>query len=115
MGGEQQAGRAEAALRRIAGDELALQLGELAALGQPFDRVDPTAGNLRGEREAAARGMAVDQHRAGAADAVLAAEMRAGQLQLLAQKIRQMLARLDAALERFAVQGRLDLELFSLL
>ena len=89
-----------------------LQLGELAALGQAFDGVDGLAGNLRRERQAAARGAAVDQHRAGAADAVLAAQMRAGQLQLLAQEVGEMLPRLDAPLQRLAVQGRFDLDLF---
>ena len=55
------------------------------------------SGNLRGQGQAAARGAPVDQHRAGAADAVLAAEMGSGQLELLAQEIGQMLPRLDAA------------------
>ena len=112
VGGQQHAGRAEAALRGVARDELALQFGKLAAVGHAFDGVDGLAGNLRRQRQAAARRAAVDQHRAGAANAVLAAEMRAGQLQLLPQEIRQMLARLDAPLQRLAVQGRFDLDLF---
>ncbi len=68
--------------------------------------------NLRREREAAARRAAIDQHRAGAADAVLAAEMRAGQFQLLAQEVGEMLARLDAPLERPAIQRRFDGDVF---
>src|SRR5215212_7412121 len=60
VGGQQHAGGAEAALRGVPGNELALQFGELAAVGHTFDGVDRLAGNLRREREAAARGAAVD-------------------------------------------------------
>ncbi len=91
--------------------ELALQFGKLAAVGHAFDGVDGLAGNLRREREAAARRPAVDQHRAGSADAVLAAEMCAGQLKLVTQEVRQVLARLDPPLEWLAIQGRFDLDL----
>ena len=64
-----------------------------------------TLGAVAGHRigDAGANRHAVDQHRAGAADAVLAAEMGAGQVAALAQKIRQMGARLDAARNRLAV------------
>src|SRR6202043_4061194 len=111
VGGQQHAGRAEGALCGVTGDELGLQPCQLAAFGQAFDGVDSFAGNLRREREAAPRRAAVDQHGAGAADAVLAAEMRAGQLHLLAQKVGEMLARFYAAPQRPAVQGRLDRDL----
>ena len=56
----------------------------------------PVAGDRIGD--AGARGLAVDQHRAGAAHAVLAAEMRAGEPQLLAQEIGEVRARLDQRL-----------------
>ena len=62
--------------------------------------------------EAAAGRPAVEQNRAGAADAVLAAKVRSGQLELLAQEIRQMQARLHASAEGLSVQRRVDLDLF---
>src|ERR1700720_1225231 len=111
VGGQQHAGRAEGALCGVTGDELRLQPCQLAAFGEAFDGVNGFAGNLRREREAASRRAAVDQHGAGAADAVLAAEMRSGQLHLLTQKVGEMLARLYAAAQRPAVQGRLDCDL----
>ena len=89
-----------------------LQLLELAALRHAFDRVDGLAGDLGCERQAAAHRPIVDQNRAGATDAVLATEMRAGQLQLLAQEISEMLARLHAPLDRPAIDGGLDLDFF---
>ena len=55
---------------------------------------------LHGERQAGARGDAVDLDRAGAADAVLAADMRAGRAQLMAQEIGQQHARLGLGLDR---------------
>ena len=47
------------------------------------------------QHQAAANGFAVEQDRAGAADAMLAAEMCAGEPQLVAQRVGQALARLD--------------------
>src|SRR5215831_1040847 len=108
VGRQQHAGRAEAALRGVARDELALQLRDLAAIGQPLDGIHGLAGNLRRQREAAARDAAVDHHGACAADPVLAAEMGSGQLQLLAQEVGEVLARLDPPLQRLAVQSRFD-------
>jgi hypothetical protein len=78
----------------------------------PLSVVHRFAGNLRRQREAAARGAAVDHHRACATDAVLAAEMRSGQLHVLAQEVRQMLARLHPPLQRLAVQSRFDRDVF---
>ena len=42
---------------------------------------------LHRERQAGARGDAVDAHRAGAADAVLAADVGAGRAELVAQEV----------------------------
>ena len=63
-------------------------------LVEAFDRGDlcPFAGN--GIGDARARRHAVEQHRAGAADAVFAAEMRAGQIELVADEIGEIGARL---------------------
>src|SRR5262249_31451083 len=69
-------------------------------------------GKWRSEGETAGRDAAVDHHGAGAADAVLAAEMGSRQLQLLAQEVGEVLARLDAPLQRLAVQSRFDGDFF---
>ena len=53
----------------------------------------PVAGDRVGD--AGARRLAVDLDGAGAADAMLAAEMRAGQQQMLAQEVGETAARLD--------------------
>jgi len=53
----------------------ALQLLDLARIRKPFDRVDRTAVGLCREHQAAAHDLAVDAHRAGAAHAVLTADM----------------------------------------
>ena len=50
---------------------------------------------LHREHQAGARAAAVDQHRAGAAHAVLAAEMRAGEAELVAQEIGERQPGLD--------------------
>src|SRR5579875_2318146 len=83
--GKQHARGAEAALRGVEFDEGLLQLREGSLPRQALDRIDALAIHLRCERQAAARGAAVDEHGAGTADAVLTAQMRAGQLELLAK------------------------------
>ncbi len=54
-------------------------VGELARVRQPLDGVDRAAVGLHREHEAAAHDLAVDANGAGAADAVLAADVRAGE------------------------------------
>ena len=53
--------------------------------------------SVAGDRigDAGARGRAGDQHRAGTADAVLAAEVRSREAQMVAQEIREVSPRLD--------------------
>ena len=75
--------------------EGALQRVELVAVGQPFDGADLSAVGLHREHQAGAHRLAVDQHGAGAAHAVLAADMRAGLPAILADRIGQRAARLD--------------------
>ena len=64
-------------------------------------------GAVAGDREgdAGARRRAVDQHGAGAADAVLAAEMRAGEVALLAQEVGEMRCAARRRGDRPAVDG----------
>ncbi len=75
---------------------------------RPFDRLELAAIDLRGEREAGPRQHAVDDNSAGAADAVLAADMGAGRAQLVTQEIGQQHARLGLALDRLAVEREAD-------
>ncbi len=104
------AGRAIAALQRVALLERGLQVGDFAGIGQAFDGFDLGAVALHRQHQAAAHDLAVDANGAGAADAVLAADMAAGQRQILAQKIDQGLARLDAFNNLFAVDGERNVD-----
>ena len=102
------AGSAVAALQRIAAGELGLQRGGLAAVGDALDGFHREAVGLDREHEAAAHQLALEAHGAGAADAVLAAEMGAGETELLAQEVGQMDAGRDLGLDRLAVHVQPD-------
>ena len=73
---------------------------------QPFDGVDPFSVHLRRKHEAAARRAPVDQNRTGTARTVFAAQMRAGEFDLLAQEIGKMLPRLHARFDALSVDCR---------
>src|SRR5262249_50961167 len=72
VGAEQHPGRAEPALEALLLPECLLHGVELAVPGEALDRRDLRAVRLDGEGDAGAGGPAVDDDRAGAADAVLA-------------------------------------------
>src|SRR5204862_2405445 len=98
--------RAEAALEAVAFPEGLLQRMELLRSGRlPFDGGEGMAVRLHGEHDARAHRLAVEEHRAGAAHAVLAADVSAGQVQLVAQEVREQQAGLDLALVGAAVDG----------
>src|SRR6185312_17308404 len=101
---------AKAALEGVFLVEMPLQLLQLARVAQAFHGLHPGAACLDGEHQAAAHDLPVHPHRARAAYAVLAAGMRAGEPELVAQEIDQVLARLDAALHRRAVDGQRDVD-----
>jgi hypothetical protein len=84
---EQHPGRTEAALQRVAAHECILQVGDLAGIRHALDGFDPAAGALHREHEAAAHRHIVEPHRAGAADALLAPHVAAGEAEPLAEKI----------------------------
>ncbi len=65
-----------------------------SARGERFHGAHLAAFGLDRKRQARARGDAVDQHRAGAADAVLAADMGAGGAERVAEEIAEQHARL---------------------
>src|SRR2546427_4783187 len=108
----QDARRAETALQRVGEDEGALQLLDLARIGQALDRVHLAAVGLRREHEAGANDFAVHAHRAGAAHAVLAADVGAGELELVPEEVGEVEARGHAALYPLAVDGQRDLDRF---
>ena len=91
--------RAEAALERVALPERLLQRVELPVHGEPLDRLG-AQGRRPGRRGAGttADGDPVEEHRAGAADAVLAADVRAGQAERVAEEVGEEQARLGDGL-----------------
>ncbi len=102
-------GGAEAALQAVGVAEGLLQRVELAvAAGQPLDGGELVAVGLDRQHQAGAHRLAVDEHRAGAADAVLAADVGAGEAELVAQEVGEQQPRLDLALVGPAVDRHLD-------
>ena len=104
----QHAGRAVAALERVVVRECLLELRQLLAVGEPFDRLDARAVGLDGEQHAALDERAVDDHGARAAVARVAADVAAGQVEVVADEMDQQLARFHLALVRRAVDGDRD-------
>ena len=89
-------GGAEAALQRMVATEGRLQDREPVRRGrQSLDGANIATLGLHRERQAGARRHAVDGDRAGAADPVLAADMRARRADLMAQRVGEQHARLD--------------------
>src|SRR5215472_14753660 len=107
---DQHAGGAEAALQRVAAPKRILQVGNNTGIGQTLDRLHVGAIALHRKEKAAAHHGVVDKHRAGAADALFAADMRPGQSKVVAQEIHQRLAGFDAFANVFAVDAQLDVE-----
>ena len=106
-GGQDLARRAAPALKGVVADERLLHRMQAAVVaGQPFDRRDRAAVALRRERQARHDALAVEQHRARAAGALIAALLRAGQPELVAQRVEQR----DAGIELQPVRPPVDLE-----
>ena len=85
--------------------ERLLQYGQATRLRRkPFDGADVGAVGLHRERQAGAGRHAVNFDRAGAAHAVLAADMGAGHRQIVTQEIGQQHARLGIGLYRAAIE-----------
>src|ERR1700724_405779 len=79
----------------------------------PVDSAHPGTLGLHREHQAGAHRLVFDQHGAGAADAVLAAEMGAGETAILAQRIGQAASRLDAYRVLIAVHRESDVLSFA--
>jgi hypothetical protein len=99
--GEHRNGRAElsgsaiSTLERVAVDESRLQGMETGVIGQALDGGHMVAVVGDGEGEAAVDTTATDEHGAGAALAVVAALLGAGQAELLAEQVEQGEAGVD--------------------
>jgi len=109
MRGEDHGGGAVAALHAVRFAECVLKERQFAGPGRdPFDGRDGIAVGLHREHQARPDWSAVDEHGAGSADAVLAAGMRPGQQQALAQSVEQAHAGLDLERMGRAVDGKLN-------
>src|SRR5918996_3555417 len=97
------AGRAEAALQPVMLAERRLHRVQLAVLRQALDGGDLRALGLYREHGAALHRFAIDVDHAGAALAGVAADVGAGQIELLAYKLDQEGTRLDLPRHRLAV------------
>src|SRR5262249_37711867 len=101
--------RAEAALQAVIVAKGFLQRMQLVGAGRDaLDGENLVAVSLHGQHEAGARREAVEQDRAGAAYAVLAAEMRSGEAEMVADEIRQGEADLHLLLVAGAVDSHRD-------
>ena len=95
VGGDQDARGAEAALERVVALERVLQRREHRVARERLDRLDGRAVGLHREQAAGAHRDAVEPHGAGAADAVLAADVGAGEAEAVPEEVGQEQARLD--------------------
>ena len=88
---------------------------QLTILGHSLDRLKALALRLDGEHRAALDGLAVDEDRARAALAGVAADVCAGEPQVVAQVVHEQQARLNLVLVPAAVDGGGDLQLHAVL
>ena len=79
-----------------------------AVRGQTFDGRHASAGALHRERQTREHGLAVDQHRARAALAELAAVLGAGELQILAEHLEQRLVAVDERIHALTVHEQFE-------
>ena len=96
--------RAVAALKAVVFDERRLQRVQFAIVGQAFDGGDFAPLILHGQSETGIDALAVHQHGARAARALIAAFF-AGQFGKFAQRVEQRHARLDVQIERLPVDA----------
>src|ERR687888_802740 len=97
--------RAEAALERVALPEGLLQRMELAALREALDRRDLAAVGLDREHGAGLHRVPVEMDRAGAAERRVAADLRPGEAEVVAEEVDEQRPRLDLRLVPDAVDG----------
>src|SRR5439155_11656803 len=105
---EQHPRRAVAALEAVLVRERSLERRQLPVRGEAFDGDDLRPVGLDGEEHAALHRASVHQDRAGAAVAGVAADVGAGQVEVVANEVDEQLARLDLALIALAVDSDRD-------
>src|SRR5262249_19107505 len=104
--GEDHSRRTEAALQSVLRPERVLQRVELSSSrGEALDCRDRSAVGLRGEAGARLHRAAVEQHRARAALARVAADLRAGQADDVAEEMDEKQTRLDDAPQGPPIDG----------
>ena len=104
--------RTEPALQRIPLDEFVLQVGDLSRISNAFDGHHVSAFSLGGQHQATAHDIPVDANRTGAADTVLAPQMRSGKAEFRANEIHEVGADGNGLRDRFAVYGHVDRDHF---
>src|SRR5882762_8284184 len=106
--GHHHAGKAHAALNRIAGLKRRLDRCERAVESEAFHGEDlAILGECRGH-QARQSGRAVDQHHAGAAEAFAAYRLGAGQVKLLAQDVDEWRDGIGGRRKAIAVDGEIQ-------
>ena len=88
--------------------ECRLQIGNFATVGQSFDRLDGRILRLHCQQQAGTNNITIDADCARATYAVFAANMCAGQLEMLAEKIRQIEARQHIRFDALAIDTQRD-------
>ena len=83
----------------------------MTVAGEPFDRLDLGPFGLHAQHQATVDRHAVQEHRAGATVAVVAAFLRSGQPQRVAKHLQQALPGLAQELDGLAVDRRGDVDL----
>src|SRR5215470_3548461 len=104
----QKARRTEAALQGVVPHERFLHRVQPFTLLQSFDGADAVTFRLHSEHQAGAYRFAIDENCAGAADAVLAADMRADLTAIVADNIDERATWLDGHRVVLAVDGESD-------
>jgi hypothetical protein len=107
-GGDDEAGRAEAAHQRIDVAEGALHRMQRVAVREAVDGADLFALHLDRQRRAPIHRAAVDDHRAGAARSAIADAFVAGEIGARAKRVEQRDPRLDPEIDPLAVDGERD-------
>jgi len=93
-------------LQRVLAVECGPELGHHGVFAEPLDGADIPAFAGDGVSNAGPCGCAVDQDRAGAAHAVLASEVCAGEALVLAEEIGKVRPRLGKGLDLLAIDGQ---------
>ena len=106
--GHEHAGRAEAALEAVLLLEALLQRGHAVGPREPLHGADLGPVGLHGQDGARLHGHAVHQHGAGAAVRGVAADVGAGEREVVADQVHQQEPRVDGGRVRFAVHGDVD-------